>query len=216
MGKPASRIGDMHVCPKVEPGPVPHVGGPISQGSHNVSICGIAAARVGDMAVCVGPPDKISSGSATVYINQKNAARMGDSCEHGGKIVTGCFTVFIGDKGRASDSGKITPEAIPESHSTLPNPPQNFKEVNERIEQASMKIGKCRDNNLPLPKSFYTTIDKRNILKHKLNEKFIVRIVETKYASDTNTIGRVSEDEKILTYWTTTFTQLEHADTDAE
>jgi uncharacterized Zn-binding protein involved in type VI secretion len=23
MGKPAARLGDMHICPKVEPGPVP-------------------------------------------------------------------------------------------------------------------------------------------------------------------------------------------------
>ena len=29
MGKPAARIGDMHVCPFVDPGPKPHVGGPI-------------------------------------------------------------------------------------------------------------------------------------------------------------------------------------------
>ena len=26
---PASRIGDNHVCPMVNPGPTPHVGGPI-------------------------------------------------------------------------------------------------------------------------------------------------------------------------------------------
>ena len=31
MGQPASRLGDMHVCPMVTPGlpPIPHVGGPI-------------------------------------------------------------------------------------------------------------------------------------------------------------------------------------------
>ncbi|WP_173399876.1 PAAR domain-containing protein, partial [Pseudoalteromonas sp. TB41] len=51
MSKPAARLGDMHVCPKVEPGPVPHVGGPIVQGSTNVIIGGMPAARVGDMAV---------------------------------------------------------------------------------------------------------------------------------------------------------------------
>ena len=69
MSKPAARLGDMHVCPKVEPGPVPHVGGPIISGSPNVIIGGMPAARVGDAAVCIGPPDKVSAGSATVLIN---------------------------------------------------------------------------------------------------------------------------------------------------
>ncbi|SBS34045.1 PAAR motif protein [Marinomonas spartinae] len=40
MGKPAARLGDMHVRPKVEPGLVPHVGGPIAGGSPNVFKCG--------------------------------------------------------------------------------------------------------------------------------------------------------------------------------
>jgi len=32
MGKPAARLGDMHMCPMVTPGlpPIPHVGGPIT------------------------------------------------------------------------------------------------------------------------------------------------------------------------------------------
>ena len=34
----AARISDLHTCPKVEPGPVPHVGGPIFTGSANVII----------------------------------------------------------------------------------------------------------------------------------------------------------------------------------
>ena len=96
MGKPAARISDMHICPKVNPGPVPHVGGPIALGSFNVLIGGLPAARAGDMAICIGPPDKVSQGSGTVQINGKPAARMGDSTGHGGKIVVGCPTVLIG------------------------------------------------------------------------------------------------------------------------
>ena len=57
MGMPASRITDMHVCPMVT-GIVPHVGGPIlPPGAVTVLIGGLPAARVGDMATCVGPPD---------------------------------------------------------------------------------------------------------------------------------------------------------------
>ncbi|MCP5017460.1 MAG: hypothetical protein GY938_19655 [Ketobacter sp.] len=55
------------------------------------------AARVGDMAICVGPPDRIAKGSSSVIINNKPAARMGDRTAHGGIIVSGMPTVLIGD-----------------------------------------------------------------------------------------------------------------------
>ncbi len=93
---PAARISDMHVCPMVT-GVVPHVGGPIlPPGTPTVLIGGLPAATVGDMCVCVGPPDSIVAGSATVLIGGKPAARLGDSTAHGGTIVLGCFTVMIG------------------------------------------------------------------------------------------------------------------------
>ena len=69
MGMPAARLTDMHVCPMVTPGtpPIPHVGGPIvSPGAPTVLIGGLPAARVGDMAICVGPPDVIVLASFTV------------------------------------------------------------------------------------------------------------------------------------------------------
>lgn len=97
MGAPAARIGDMHVCPMINPGGVPHVGGPVLPlGSPTVLIGGMPTACVGDMLVCVGPPDSIAMGSATVLIGGKPAARMGDSTAHGGTIVAGCPTVLIG------------------------------------------------------------------------------------------------------------------------
>ena len=49
-----------------------------------VLIGGMPAARVGDMAVCVGPPDVIALGSFTVLIGGMPAARMGDMTAHGG------------------------------------------------------------------------------------------------------------------------------------
>jgi len=93
---PAARITDMHVCTMTS-GPVPHVGGPVlPPGAITVLIGGLPAAKVGDMAVCTGPPDTIIQGSATVMIGGQPAARMGDSTAHGGKIVAGCVTVNIG------------------------------------------------------------------------------------------------------------------------
>lgn len=95
---PAARISDMHVCPMVTPGvvPIPHVGGPVSVGCPTVLIGGLPAARVGDMAVCVGPPDSIVLGSMTVLIGGTPAARMGDMTAHGGTISVGCPQVMIG------------------------------------------------------------------------------------------------------------------------
>jgi uncharacterized Zn-binding protein involved in type VI secretion len=95
----AARVGDMHTCPMVTPGtpPVPHVGGTIMPpGEPTVLIGGMPAARLGDMATCVGPPDSIVKGSGTVLIGGMPAARMGDSTAHGGAVVLGCPTVIIG------------------------------------------------------------------------------------------------------------------------
>ncbi|MEP0263088.1 PAAR domain-containing protein [Dokdonia sp.] len=96
MGAPAARITDMHVCPMVT-GVVPHVGGPIlPAGEPTVLIGSLPAARVGDMATCVGPPDSIVLGSTSVLIGGMPAARMGDSTAHGGTIILGEPTVLIG------------------------------------------------------------------------------------------------------------------------
>jgi len=92
----AARIADMHTCP-LSNGPVPHVGGPIvGPGVPTVLIAGMPAAVVGDMLVCVGPPDTIVKGSLTVLIGGKPAARQGDMTAHGGVIVMGIPTVQIG------------------------------------------------------------------------------------------------------------------------
>ena len=96
---PAARLTDMHTCPMQTPGlpPIPHVGGPIvGPGEPTVLIGGLPAAVMGDMVICVGPPDSIVKGSATVMIGGKPAARMGDPTAHGGTIVLGCSTVMIG------------------------------------------------------------------------------------------------------------------------
>ena len=99
---PAARLGDMHVCPMVTPGtpPIPHVGGPILPACAVTVLTGsIPQARVGDMALCVGPPDTIVKGSATVMVNNMPAARIGDTTAHGGTITVGLPTVIIGDAG---------------------------------------------------------------------------------------------------------------------
>jgi uncharacterized Zn-binding protein involved in type VI secretion len=93
---PASRLTDMHTCPMVTV-LVPHVGGPISGPcAPTVLIGSLPAARIGDMAVCVGPPDVIVKGSSSVLIAGSPSARIGDNTAHGGVIVAGMPTVMIG------------------------------------------------------------------------------------------------------------------------
>jgi uncharacterized Zn-binding protein involved in type VI secretion len=94
---PAARLTDNHVCPMVTV-LVPHVGGPILPPCCPTVLIGmLPAARVGDMLVCVGPPDVIAKGSMTVLIGGQPAARLGDLTAHGGVIAgPGCPTVMIG------------------------------------------------------------------------------------------------------------------------
>lgn len=91
----------MHTCPMQTPAfpsPIPHGGRTdrSAQVCRMILIGKIPAAVVGDMCVCVGPPDTIVKGSSTVMIGGKPAARMGDSTAHGGTIAAGCPTVMIG------------------------------------------------------------------------------------------------------------------------
>jgi uncharacterized Zn-binding protein involved in type VI secretion len=111
---PAARVGDMHTCPLSTPGtpPIPHVGGPILPPCYPTVLIGfMPAARVTDMAVCVGPPDSIAKGSPTVLIGSLMAARIGDLTVHGGVIAAGCPTVIIGEVGMGStlEPGSIEP-----------------------------------------------------------------------------------------------------------
>ena len=96
---PAARLTDMHTCPMSD-GPKPHVGGPILPPCEpTVLIGGLPAARVGDKATCVGPPDSIAKGSPTVITGNMMQARIGDPTVHGGVITAGCPTVIVGEVG---------------------------------------------------------------------------------------------------------------------
>jgi uncharacterized Zn-binding protein involved in type VI secretion len=97
MGMPAARVDDTHNCPLVDPGPVPHVGGPILPPCcPTVLIYGMPAARVSDMAECVPGQDRIATGSPTVFIYGLPAARQDDTTEHRGVITSGCSKVLVG------------------------------------------------------------------------------------------------------------------------
>ncbi len=94
-GKPIATLTSMHVCPMVS-GYVPHVGGPVSGPcAPNVLINGKPAALMGDMCVCVGPPDTIVQGEPTVLINGTPVATQGSMTAHGGMIAAGEPMVMV-------------------------------------------------------------------------------------------------------------------------
>jgi uncharacterized Zn-binding protein involved in type VI secretion len=94
-GKPIATVGSMHVCPMVT-GLVPHVGGPIAgPGAPNVLINGKPAALMGDMAVCVGPPDVVAQGNPAVLINGVPVVCQGDLTAHGGVVMSGEANILI-------------------------------------------------------------------------------------------------------------------------
>ncbi|QYA08728.1 PAAR domain-containing protein [Agrobacterium larrymoorei] len=92
-GSSVTLKGHLHVCPMVDPGPKPHIGGPVMSTQQNfVTVEGVPIATVGDCLLCTGVPttsDKITGGSSVASIGGKKIARLGDSCAHGGKLVQG-------------------------------------------------------------------------------------------------------------------------------
>jgi uncharacterized Zn-binding protein involved in type VI secretion len=76
----AARITDFHMCPMVTPG----------------VFCRRLCAT--GTALCVRPPDLISTGSMTCFVGGLPAARIMDPEIHGGTIMLGEFTVLIGSQ----------------------------------------------------------------------------------------------------------------------
>jgi len=209
MGKPAATVGSYHICPKTNPNGSPHIGGSVPQGSPNVFIGGQPAARVGDKANCMGPPDTIAEGSATVRINGKLAARVGDKTRHGGFVVTGNATVLLGDG--TGDSALASSPNL--DH--IPPFPGSLAEAEQRLDAAGERLNAARATGEPLPASPYSTPDKMRLVQEGLKEKVIVRIIESRHDKDGKGIGPPTGNG-YSTYWTTTFTQVEHCDHDAK
>jgi uncharacterized Zn-binding protein involved in type VI secretion len=95
MGQPAARKTDA----------VSHVNaeaGPIMEGSGNVQIGNLPAARLGDKVQHKSSSETIAEGEPSVRINGKASARMGDKVACNGLITGGCMSVHIGrDKDEA-------------------------------------------------------------------------------------------------------------------
>ncbi|MFO0610707.1 MAG: PAAR domain-containing protein [Polyangiales bacterium] len=94
----AARVGDSHECHQVD-GNHPHRGGEVmGPASRTVMTGHQPQARAGDRCHCDGPPDFITTGSASVYVDGMPAARKGDRTMHMpmGVIAAGDGSVRIG------------------------------------------------------------------------------------------------------------------------
>lgn len=111
-GKPTATVGSNHTCPMCS-GTVPHVGGPITQGSPNVFINEKPVARMGDMCACSGPPDTIVQGNLTVLINGVPIATVGSMTAHGGVIISGENNVIIGSNTSEPSTATMPLSEIP-------------------------------------------------------------------------------------------------------
>ena len=82
--------------------PPPAVPGVITEGSGDVSVGGLPAARTGDAA---SDGAAVEQGSSNVFINGKPAVTVGDKTGCGGTTVSGASNVFINGKpvARAGD-----------------------------------------------------------------------------------------------------------------
>lgn len=94
MGKKAATVGDAHTCAVDK-----HGGGPVKTGAEHVRTNSKLQARTLDELGCEGAkPDIIATGSMTVLVNSRPAARLSDLTAHhpSNRIVEGSSDVFIG------------------------------------------------------------------------------------------------------------------------
>jgi hypothetical protein len=116
----------------VTPGtpPIPHVGGSISMGSTGVFIGGKPAARMGDMAVCVGPPSTIIMGCPTVLIDEAGGGGGG-----GGGGGAGS-----GSSGGDAAKGALTSAAIAGKNPEAAEHNDNFLDISF-VDKANLQVG---------------------------------------------------------------------------
>lgn len=94
-------------------------------------------------------------------------------------------------------------------------PPQSLEEASQRLIDAGPAVRAAKANNKPLPPSSYSFADKQAVVEQGLEEKFLVRVIETDYAGDNGYIGKVRDHGQSIS-WTAPFSMVEHGDTDAE
>lgn len=104
-------------------------------------------------------------------------------------------------------SNKAAAVVISEEPSAGHTPPETLEECGQRLEAARERLA---TNGY---QSKYTDAQVRSLAqKGELDDRFVVRLIETKYAGDAGYLGQMTDGK--VKYWSTTFNQMENADTD--
>lgn len=151
MPGPIATLGSMHACPMCS-GTVPHVGGPISgPGTPNILINNKPASIMGDMCVCVGPPDVVVQGEASIFFNGTPVVCIGHLTAHGGAITSGEANV-IASTAAPSPSVTMPLSQIPFPKITVINKilgnTREAQENQEKVKEEAKKHGYLSDFNL--------------------------------------------------------------------
>ena len=96
-----------------------------------------------------------------------------------------------------------------------PTSPQTLEEASQRLKDAKPAVDAAKAKGGPLPLSSYSLADKQAVVKNGIQEKFLVRVIESSHASDTGYIARL-HDHGATIAWTAPLTMVEHGDTNAE
>jgi uncharacterized Zn-binding protein involved in type VI secretion len=142
MFSPVARLQDMHICLMQTPAvvPIPHVGGPImGPGAMTVTAGGMPVSVLGDIAICVGPPDVMVMGSPTVTAMGLPIVRITDFSAHGAMTLIGMPTVMIGDSGGAGSPQAATMLAAKAAAKPFTRSVCNSKAADEVANLASPK-----------------------------------------------------------------------------
>ncbi|OQW91961.1 MAG: hypothetical protein BWK78_03100 [Thiotrichaceae bacterium IS1] len=181
---PAARVSDIHECST--PTPSPHVGGPINPPcSPTVLTNNLAQARATDQLTCTGSPatpNFIVTGSSTVLINGKMAARETDKTMHPppGKIITGSSNVLIGGPtagatlGNTKDGEKACQDAAPGRKSSPKRdpkrPPTGQSYNNCGIESARQIINQANRNQ-----KNWTSVDEYGLFNFAISKGYATK-----------------------------------------
>ena len=145
-GMPAARVGDMHVCPMLNPGvpPPPHVGGPIAMGSPMVLIGGMPAARMGDMVTCAGPPGYNNDGMPYCMIGEggSGSASGGGAGSSAASSASASAKTALSDNVEATTKEKhwIELEFVDKAGNPVSGVPYKFNDPDKNESEGTLKL----------------------------------------------------------------------------
>ena len=106
---------------------------------------------------------------------------------------------------------RVIEKSVAEKQSSQPTPQPKPA---QSIDECEQRLGNARERLITNGYQSKFTDEQIQALAQKgeLDDRFVVRLIETKYAGDSGYLGQMNNGE--VKYWSTTFNQMESADTD--